>query len=136
MPTNVSFSRIEIREESAKAVADGYYKRFNGAVHPPTPKWLRPHSGYTLIDRVGTEPPGLSGPFSAGTFVWAIPQTYRPLGSGGAGVPYITAMQTQVMTGISGAETTSKEGASTSRTPFTPAPAPGVTPPSPPPPRP
>ncbi|NTW42077.1 MAG: response regulator, partial [Cellulomonadaceae bacterium] len=43
-PRSVSFSRIEVMEGAVKATAVGYYDtvlRWNGIVHPPTPRWLK-----------------------------------------------------------------------------------------------
>ena len=120
IPQNVSFSRIEVREESVNAVATGYYNKvlhWNGLSHP-TGSWIRLNASNSgIIDTVGTNPPGTSSPFSAGTFSWPIPQSYRIAGSSGGGNVYSTGTHTQVMAGSNGAETTSKEGASRSRTP-------------------
>lgn len=120
MPTNVSFSRIEVREETVNAVASGYYDtalHWNGLAHP-TGTWI-PLDAHNngLIDTVGTKPPGAPGPFSAGDFLWAIPQSYRIAGSTGAGTVYSTGYHIQIMAGTSGIEATAKEGASNARAP-------------------
>lgn len=120
MPTQVSFTRTELREETVSAVATGYYDTalsWNGLVHPTTP-WLSPDAANSgLVDTIGTGPPGAPGPFSPGTFLWAIPQSFRAAGSSGSGTVYSTANHSQIMSGATGAETTSKEGASRARTP-------------------
>lgn len=124
-PTNVSFSRIEVREESVNAVATGYYDtslHWNGMAHPQTASWLALDANNSgLQDTVGTQAPGAPPPFSAGQFRWAIPQSYRVVG-GATVTHYSTANHVQTMGGASGAETTSKEGASRSRTPAPPPP--------------
>lgn len=120
MPLGVSFTRTELREDTVNSVATGYYDTvlgWNGLAHPPT-AWLRPNASNSgLVDNIGTSLPGSPGPFSSGTFLWAIPQCHRTPGTSGSGAIYSTANHTQVMGGASGAETTSKEGASRSRTP-------------------
>jgi hypothetical protein len=120
MPTGVSFTRTEFREDTVNAVATGYYDtvlHWNGIAHPPT-AWLRPDASNSgLVDSIGTVPPGTPGPFSAGTFLWAIPQAYRTAGTSGSGSVYSTPPQTQEMFGSSGAEGTAKEGASRGRRP-------------------
>jgi hypothetical protein len=120
MPTRVSFMRTELREGAVNGVATGYYDsvvHWNGDPHPPT-AWLSPdamNSG--LIDTIGADPPGLPAPFGFGTFLWAIPQSFRTPGTTGNGTQYSTANQTYVMIGPTGMETTIKEGASRIRTP-------------------
>jgi hypothetical protein len=124
-PTTVSFSRIEVREETVNSVATGYYDtvlHLNGRPHP-TGTWLGLDAANNgLQDTVGLQAPGGPGPFSAGQFTWAIPQSYRKVG-GAAGTNYSTGNHVQTMAGTNGAETTSKEGASRSRTPTPPPPA-------------
>jgi hypothetical protein len=119
-PTNVSFSRIQVREETVAAVASGYYDtvlHWNGKMHPPT-TWLNLDANNNgLTDTVGTNPPGSPGPFSAGDFLWAIPQSYRIAGSAGSGSVYSTGYHDQIMGGTSGREATSKEGAVSVRAP-------------------
>lgn len=85
----------------------------------PTGQWLPVNTMNSGIeDAVGSIPPGHQTPFSFGTFIWAIPQTWRIAGSGGRGIPYSTAYEILVMVpGASGEETTSKEGADRTRTP-------------------
>jgi hypothetical protein len=126
LPLNVSFSRIEIREGGARAAATGYYRdtrHWNGKRHSPAPGWARVDSANSgLKDAIGDPPPGTSGPFSAGAFLWQIPQFYRPRGGRGAGTQYSLADQSQIMADATGAETTSKEGADRSRTPIAPPP--------------
>jgi len=119
-PTNVSFSRIQVREESVAAVASGYYDtvlNWNGKMHPVGTWVSLDTSNNGLIDTVGTKTPGAPGPFSAGDFLWAIPQSYRIAGSTGTGTPYSTGNHVQIMGGSSGREGTSKEGASRVRAP-------------------
>ncbi|GAB6094357.1 hypothetical protein JCM14469_06090 [Desulfatiferula olefinivorans] len=119
MPTTVSFSRIEVREQTVNATATGYYNTvlgWNNIAHP-LGSWLAVNSANSgIIDTVGTTPPGSGGTFAAGTFVWAIPQEYR---AGATGTPrtFSTGTHRQVMAGATGEETTSKEGASRTRTP-------------------
>jgi len=120
MPTNVSFSRVEVREESVNSVATGYYDTvlgWNGITHP-VGSWLPVDASNSgIIDTVGSVPPGTGGPFSKGDFHWPIPQSYRIAGSSGGGSVYSTGNHTQTMTDATGEETTSKEGASRTRTP-------------------
>jgi hypothetical protein len=120
MPTGVSFTRTELREDTVNAVATGYYDtvlHWNGIAHPPT-AWLRPDASNSgLVDNIGSVPPGTPGPFSVGSFLWAIPQAYRTAGTSGSGSVYSTPPQTQEMFGPSGAEGTAKEGASRGRRP-------------------
>lgn len=120
MPLKASFGRTELREETVNAVATGYYDTvlgWSGLSHPAT-AWLSPDASNSgLVDSIGTGSPGSPGPFSAGGFLWAIPQSYRTAGTTGGGSVYSTAQHRQVMGGTNGAETTSKEGASRSRVP-------------------
>lgn len=120
MPTNVSFTRTEVREEEVEASATGYYDTVHGldkAVHPAT-AWLSPNASNSgLIDTIGTNPPGLGGPFSVGTFIWPIPQHHRPAGGSGSGTRYSTGTHAQAMVDVNGSEGTAKEGASRGRTP-------------------
>ena len=121
-PVNVSFGRIETREEKATGVATGYYDKtlgWNGKVHPEG-AWAPVTTDNRLTDGIGTQSPGSAGPFSEGTFTWEIPQSYRILRDTGKGFPFekaYTARHTQVMTDATGEETTSKEGADRKRTP-------------------
>jgi hypothetical protein len=119
-PTDVSLSRLEVREEAVAATATGYYDTvlgWNGTMHP-VGAWLPLNAANGgLQDTVGTNPPGGPPPFSFGTFVWPIPQSFRAAG-GGTGTVYSTGTHMQVMVwGTTGTEGTSKEGASASRTP-------------------
>jgi hypothetical protein len=119
MPTNVSFRRIQVQEGTVSAVATGYYNTvlgWSGLTHPAG-NWLTPNArNRGIIDTIGTNPPGTLGPFSPGSFVWAIPQLYRA-GTSGTPHTYSTGRHTQTMLGSTGRETTSKEGASRSRSP-------------------
>ncbi len=118
-PRYVSFSRIEVREATANAKAKGYYAElgWDGKVHPVT-EWLSPDATNNgLFDRIGTLWPGHMPPFKEGSFVWEIPQYYRIVGVGGDGDKYCDDVHSQVMYGPSGAEITSKAGASRLRTP-------------------
>ena len=120
LPLDVSFSRLQVREGTVAATASGYYDTvlgWNGTVHP-LGTWitLDARNG-GIIDTVGTVPPGGPTPFSAGRFTWRIPQFYRRVGSTGNGVRYSVGTHRQVMTGATGRERTSKEGAARSRTP-------------------
>jgi hypothetical protein len=114
-PKNVSFSRIEVMEGTVAAVATGYYDtvlHWNGIMHPPTASWLAinaSNGGFT--DTVGSPPPGTPGPFSAGNFLWAIPQLYRSVGNTGTGTPFNPGNHVQNMADATGVETTLKEGA-------------------------
>jgi hypothetical protein len=120
-PTTVSFSRVEVMEGSVRATATGYYDTvlgWNGIVHPPTSRWLAIDARNNgIVDTVGTNPPGTPTPFSKGSFFWPIPQLYRIVGSSGRGAEYSRGNHRQDMTGTSGEETTSKEGATRSRRP-------------------
>jgi hypothetical protein len=118
-PLNVSWTGIEVREEAVAAAAIGYYDTvlgWSGTMHP-VGTWLRLNAANGgLVDTVGTNPPGGPAPFSFGVFAWPIPQSFREPGVG-SGARFSVGTHLQVMLGTSGAETTSKEGASTSRTP-------------------
>jgi len=118
MPTSVAFSRIQVREETATGVATGYYDTvlgWNGTVHPVGTPLTPDATNGGIVDTVGTNPPGGPTPFSVGTFLWPIPQTYSV--SGGGQTPYSTGNHTQNIVGPTGEETTAKEGATTTRTP-------------------
>lgn len=120
IPTNVAFSRIEIREEEVKSEAEGYYDTVLGwdKVTHPRGSWIQVTSNNGIgTDTVGTNPPGTPGPFSEGRFVWPIPQHYRIVGGSGNGTFYSTAFHVQLMTGTDGTEGTAKEGASRGRVP-------------------
>jgi hypothetical protein len=120
MPTNVSFTRIQVWEGAVNGVATGYHDtvlHWNGLPHPPTMPLVPNASNSGLRDTVGTNVPGSPGPFSRGTFSWPIPQLFRAAGSTGSGSVYSTAFHTQVMTGANGAEGTYKEGAVRGRVP-------------------
>ncbi len=136
-PFTVSFSRVETREEVATSVANGYYDSvlgWNNIVHPQTAGWIGTDArNYGGFDDVGTEAPGNPGRFSAGSFTWAIPQSYRVVGASGNGANFATNFHVQVMTGPTGEEKTSKGGASRTRTPAAPPPprAPAPAPPAP-----
>jgi len=120
LPTEVSFNRIEVREEEAIGVATGYYDKvllWNGKKHP-VGAWVVPDPAVRIIrDGVGSPSPGTPGPFSKGTFEWPIPQTYRPVGSTAQPIEYSKASHFQEMLWTSGAETTTKEGAGRARRP-------------------
>lgn len=120
LPTRISFTRTEFREETVNADASGFYDTalgLNGVAHPVT-NWIVPNAANSgLVDNIGTRTPGAAGPFSVGSFLWAIPQSYRTAGSSAAGSVYSTGFHTQTMAGTTGQETTSKEGAVRTRTP-------------------
>jgi hypothetical protein len=117
-PLSVSFSRLQVREGTATAVATGYYNTvlgWNGSVHP-LGTWLTLDANNGgIIDTVGTNPPGSGAPFSPGRFTWPIPQFYRRVGSTGNGRRYSVGTHRQRMNGTAGVETTSKEGATRTR---------------------
>jgi hypothetical protein len=119
LPLNVSFTRIEIREDTVKAKASGYYDKvlhWNGKPHK-LGGWATPNSKNSgLKDTVGTVPPGTPPPFSQGHFLWAIPQQYRVMG-GSTIIKYYTSDHVQDMTGPTGEETTTKPSASRKRIP-------------------
>jgi hypothetical protein len=119
LPLNVSFSGIQVREETVAGEATGYYKDVLGwdkGMHP-TGKWSRVDAANNNVkDTIGTLPPGTPGPFGIGTFFWPIPLTWRTPNDPKR-YPYGTADQIQVMLDSSGAEITSKEGADRARTP-------------------
>jgi hypothetical protein len=118
-PTDVSLSRLEVREEAVAATATGYYDivlRWNRKMHT-VGSWLPLNAANSGVkDEVGTNPPGSPPPFGAGTFTWPIPQSFRARG-GGPAIEYSTGEHVQVMLGPKGDEVTSKEGAMASRTP-------------------
>lgn len=119
LPLNVSFSGIQVREETVAGEATGYYKDVLGwdkGMHP-TGAWSRVDaSNNNVKDTIGTTPPGTRRPFGIGTFFWSIPLTWRTPNDPKRH-PYGTADQIQVMLDSSGAEITSKEGADRLRTP-------------------
>ncbi|WP_206001827.1 phage tail protein [Paraburkholderia aromaticivorans] len=113
-PTNVSFSRIQVREDTVMSVASGYYDtvlHWNNIPHK-LGAWLAvdvKNSG--IRDTVGSvAPDGTPPPFSKGKFHWPIPQEYR-VGGTGSPINYSTGDHIQEMTGSTGEETTTKEGA-------------------------
>ena len=88
-----------------------------GRGHAPDGTWAQvDDQNNNVKDKVGTEPPGTSGPFGEGTFHWPIPLTWRHPNDATA-FRYGTANQIQVMIDNSGWEVTSKEGAERARTP-------------------
>jgi hypothetical protein len=119
LPLNVSFSGIQVREETVAGEATGYYKDVLGwdkGMHP-TGKWNRVDATNNNIkDTIGTNPPGTPGPFGIGTFYWPIPLTWKTPNDPPT-FRFGTADQIQVMLDSSGAEITSKEGAERARTP-------------------
>ncbi len=119
LPLNVSFSGIEVREETVAGQAAGYYNNVLGwdkGMHP-TGTWSRVDATNNNVkDTIGTTPPGTPGPFGMGIFFWSIPLTWRTPNDPKT-YPYGTADQIQVMIDSSGAEITSKEGADRTRTP-------------------
>ena len=119
LPLNVSFSGIEVREETVAGVATGYYKDVLGwdrGMHPPGAFNRVDATNNNVKDTIGTNPPGTSGPFGMGTFLWPIPLTWRTPNDPKTH-PYGTANQIQVMIDSSGLEVTSKEGAINARAP-------------------
>ena len=119
LPKSVSFSRVEVREERVTAAATGYYDvvlHQSGAIHEQG-DWVTVTATNDIgTDRIGTHPPGTRKPFRKGSFSWAIPESYRALGSSKI-ITYSTAHHVQEMTGKTGEETTLKEGASRTRKP-------------------
>jgi hypothetical protein len=122
-PTNVSFWGIEFGEGEATAEVSGFYEAYYQKLpefkeHPKTehPAALNANNSGP-VDTVGTQPPGLAGSFSPGTWVWKIPQYYFAPGGSGSGIQYTTAVHFQVMMGSNGTEGTSKAGASRGRHP-------------------
>jgi hypothetical protein len=119
LPLNVSFSGIQVREETVAGEATGYYKDvlgWNKGMHP-TGSWNRVDAKNNNIkDTIGTKPPGERGPFGIGTFFWPIPLIWRTPNDPKT-YSYGTANQIQVMMDSSGTEITSKEGAERLRTP-------------------
>jgi len=116
-PLDVSFARIQVREEQAEALAAGYYDEVlneRGAIHRATP-WEVPSP--TLRDTVGTIAPGTAGPFMWGVFEWRIPQHYRRIGDSGPGFRFDTPLLRMVMHGSDGAVTATKEDERADRKP-------------------
>jgi hypothetical protein len=83
LPTDVSFWRLQWKEDSCPGIGQGYYEYLNGAIHPPTPEWRAIaggdiETGCIIIqdqDVVASSegPP----PFEDGTFDWFIPNLIR-----------------------------------------------------------
>jgi hypothetical protein len=118
-PLNVSFSRIKTREDIATGKATGYYDTvlgWNGSVHPAGSLAPIDTDNRGVPDTVGTVPPGSPKPFDKGKFHWPIPQLFQVLGGSGE-TKFSVSDHVQEMSGTSGEETTSKEGASRTRTP-------------------
>jgi len=119
LPLNVSFSGIEVREETVAGVATGYYKDvlgWDGLMHPLGALNRVDATNNNVKDTIGTNPPGTPGPFGMGTFLWPIPLTWRTPNDPKEH-PYGTAEQSQVMIDSSGLEVTAKEGAINARAP-------------------
>lgn len=120
LPLNVSFGSIEVREETVAASAGGYYENvlhWDKGMHP-VGKWVSVDATNNNIkDEIGTKPPGETGPFSFGTFVWPIPLSWRHPNAPTTTFPFGPAVQMQLMMDNSGTEITTKEGATRSRTP-------------------
>ena len=123
-PTFVCFSGIKTQEQVAIGAATGYYDvtlGWNGMQHPQTTFWipidnLNHWAGF--VDKVGTlAPAGSRKPFSAGTFIWNIPQRYRSAVAGRSHYYATIRHEQDMVSGPSGKETTSKGGASHTRTP-------------------
>ena len=119
LPLNVSFSGIQVREETVAGEATGYYKdvlKWDKGMHP-TGTWNRVDAANNNIkDTIGTPPPGTPGPFGIGTFYWPIPLFWKHPDHP-ATFRYGTNDQIQVMMDSSGTEITSKQGAERLRTP-------------------
>jgi hypothetical protein len=119
LPLNVSFSGIQVREETVASEAAGYYKDVLGwdkRMHP-TGTWSRVDATNNNVkDLIGTDPPGTPGPFGLGFFHWSIPLTWRTPNDLKT-FPYGTAEQVQLMINSSGTEMTFKQGAGRTRTP-------------------
>lgn len=118
-PTNVSFGNIQVQEQTAVAVTTGYYSLIWAGIVHPQGGWIQvddANGGFS--DTVGTVPPGLAPPpaFAAGTFTWPIPWHYRLTGSPNS-ILFTTLNHVQTMSGATGTETTSKGGATRTRTP-------------------
>jgi hypothetical protein len=119
-PTNVCFGNIQMQEQTATAATNGYYSLiWSGLVHPQGTWNNINDSNSGIQDTVGTLAPGISPPpaFTQGTFRWSIPWHYRKKGSTGNGALFSTLDHVQSMSGALGEETTSKGGASRTRTP-------------------
>jgi hypothetical protein len=115
-PVSVSFGETEICEGATTGEADGFYASEFNLEHPVGVWQPAGDSNDAVADQVGIREPGYPPPFSPGHFRWTIPQYFRARGSGGAGSPFDVSTHTSVMA-ADGTETTTKQGATRTRTP-------------------
>lgn len=80
-PTNVSFSNVEIREQTVRGIGSGFYENRDDEIHP-IGNWIALGEGsvdkpnkVNGIDRIRSS--AKEPPFSSGSFIWAIPWEYR-----------------------------------------------------------
>lgn len=118
-PADVSFARIELREQKVTADATGAYTQWKGADHDPNPQWgpvLATVDGAgtpdSLPDQIWSGDPGGAAPYAPGYLQWDIGWEFR-VGSGSA-KKFTTAIHRQEIE-ASGRVTISKGGLTISR---------------------
>jgi hypothetical protein len=119
-PENVSFTNLELREDSCNATAWGWLSSMNGLPHP-TGSWRDVGDGNNVkgckvdvIDEVYSGEKAPPPPYAEGDFNWPIPWQYRaPEGS----VTTLTIANHHATSDSSGQAVLEKKGASGSRVP-------------------
>ncbi len=115
-PDDVSFTRIETREQAVNAIATGYFSYENGDPHP-LGSWITtdaPTSGKGSLngyDSIYGQASTAHTPWAAGTFTWNIPWEYR-VGTSGTAHQFTTLTHLKQMVDSSGSVTISKGGVS------------------------
>ncbi|MDQ3818407.1 MAG: hypothetical protein M3362_12135 [Acidobacteriota bacterium] len=97
-PLNVSFSRIQTREDKGGASnITGYFSAFNekNLEHSPFEGWLHVLEDNKVVwgDTAATKPGTLPMPWKEGSFQWVIPNRYRCNGSSGDGYIFTDTLQ-------------------------------------------
>jgi hypothetical protein len=115
-PNDVSFARIETREQTCAGVGTGYFAGSNGRQHP-LGQWVyvvegdeENPSASDALDEIRTD--ANNPPFSTGNFDWPIPWQFRVLGGGEKTFTTVTHHEEISATGKT---TISKGGTSISR---------------------
>jgi hypothetical protein len=119
-PRNVNFGWVSLLEDPGPATGvTGYFSAFGAAAlrHVPNAAFVRFSFNNTIrFDTAATVAGTLPAPWSAGTFVWRIPNRYRCSYSTGAGHIFTHTRQAFSIN-AAGRVTVTKEGESVSRSP-------------------